>query len=1222
MPSALRRSEMVHPRAGQTVWLTLPPMLTNNFHPEVGLAELTSNLVAAGHRVVQRDLNVELIYDECTRGAVLARVARWLIDPGEKCVAERHSPRFWYTRFERRADQLALGPTARTVELEVLLENERRRTNRSHRPVDEWRRERPARVVFDAASDWTEAQREGASAFVSLCNERPGFWEVFVETLQYVWFAPASFGLPDVLAAADREVPILERFYARVLDELALGGNPDVFGVSLHAHDQLVPALRLLRHVKMRWPDVVCVAGGPWCSAARDLLPVLARLFDQLDAVVVGKGLDPVLAILERLAKHDAIVAIPGVAVRNQGRVVSEPPGPSRPLSKLEMPSFEGLPLAIYPHKRIPVRLHDGCPWGRCRFCYHVLPGIHMVGAEPVSDAYLDRAVEHVRRLREGVGIRWFTLLDHAVPFNTLERFARRVRERKLDVEWDTMARFEPGMTEEQAHVLAGGGGREIFLGVETIDPEGLKALRKGITVPMIEHGLEVLRAAGLTVRVFLLNYPGQSRESLEKTLRWSVARVPMLADAMLGRFTLARGTVSWQSREQIGLELPVESEPCLDVFQLPFVAANELPFDEYKALWSRARKQLISARTAADENAVKGPGPAVTTPSMPECCDVADATAYSDDDRSTHLVADSPRPKRTTPKRSHMRVTLLGTGLAALHAQGESRRYNLATAYLQAYLQAHPSLSSSVDITRIDIPFNLDRPTFEDDVLRRVLATRPDVLGLSCYAWDLQAQMKLAAQVREKCPSVRIVIGGPSASYGSAALLGRYPAVDVAVRGEGEETLARLLASDFQSLRGVPGTAWRDQHGLVHEEPLGPPVEDLSVLRSPMLDGVLEPPRENLLLEFSRGCIYRCKHCAWQTHGSGVRLVPAERVRDEIAWARERGYKHAFIIDSAINNDDSWLDAMSRAYSEGDPDGSVVASYFINYRFVTKAQLGFLKRIPTHEVLVGLESVNAEALRTTGRKPKVKEEFAAAVDLLAEHVGPVTPNVMFGMPGDTLDGFRQTLDYIAALAERPGPKRIRHARVHWTIVPPGSHFAENADQYGIVVHDDGVPYAMGTSTFPREDLLAGLQLITDHPRADLFVWEDAEPIRILGGSVPDMNAPGGGRVGGPAPERIADDDVLRVIAPLTVGRALKRGWTVAPLERAHGFPVVVLQHPDGRTVRMGFRPRDSQPRPLGRSRMFDLTGDRASAGTEEHALLCALVDLVAKNDGDPNVRS
>ena len=564
------------------------------------------------------------------------------------------------------------------------------------------------------------------------------------------------------------------------------------------------------------------------------------------------------------------------------------------------------------------------------------------------------------------------------------------------------------------------------------------------------------------------------------------------------------------------------------------------------------------------------------------------------------------------------MKLTLVGTGIKLPHVDESALRYNLANAHLQAYLEAGELPTAGLRVERIDLPVSLDAPAFDDDALERVVATRPDVLGLSCYSWDIAALLELAARVHRALPSTRIVLGGPSATFQASSLLESHPYVSAVVRGEGEQTLALLLATGANAPAGVRGVTWRDDAGQVHAEPDRPVMSDLGQLASPLLQGTLTPPPQNLMLEFSRGCVYRCTYCAWKTQGAGVRYVSAERVRREIAWAHERRYEHAFIIDSAINNHDERLAVIADAVVDADPHGDMAFSYFVNHAFVTKGQMANLARIRAHEITIGLESVNPAALRAAGRKPLDTTQFASALDLLAE-AGPVTVSLMLGMPGDDLDGFRRTLDFVARQAERPGLNRIRSARVHWMLVAPGSHLHSHAERHGLQLAPSGIPYVLGSSTFPKGDLVRALHVLHEHPRSDLFIWEDAEPLRMMGEPLPQMFAAGGDHIGGRATGRVSERDVLRAIRPLEPGRALRRGWSVGPIEHQQGWPVVVLLGPGQRRISVQLRARNAEPKPYARTSRFDLVwlasvlpgADRL----EEQRLVAALADLVKRND-------
>lgn len=559
-------------------------------------------------------------------------------------------------------------------------------------------------------------------------------------------------------------------------------------------------------------------------------------------------------------------------------------------------------------------------------------------------------------------------------------------------------------------------------------------------------------------------------------------------------------------------------------------------------------------------------------------------------------------------------RLTLVGTGISLPSVGAAARRYSLATAALEAAVRAAPR---EVEVTRLDLQLSLDAPRFGADELEAVLATEPDVLGLSCYCWDLAAQLELAREVRRRRPGVLTVLGGPSASFQPAELLDAVPAVDVVVRGEGERSLVELLDRGGDP-EGLAGLSYRGPDGQVHHEPDRPTVESLDELPSPLLEDALIPPRENLLFEFSRGCRYRCTYCAWKLRGAGERSASAARIEAELRWAVERGYRHGFVIDSAINGDDQRLAAIAGAVERVDPDRSIALSYFVDHRNLTEGQLPHLAALRTHEITVGLESVNPAAMRAAGRRKLDLARFGEALERLGA-IAPVTLSIMLGMPGDTLEGFNATLDAVDALERRC---RLRAVRVHWMLVAPGSSLWRRAERYGLDIAGEGIPYVLGSDSFPRDELIRAMEALRLHRRAELFTWEDAEPPRLLGAEAPALFEAGGERLGhdlGRSAAAITDEEALAAIRPLAPGRSSAGRLSIRPVERRGGHPVVTVESDDGARARVQLRRRGAEPSPLARTRSFDLIwlapeGDRDRSG-DARRLARLVVEAVRRND-------
>lgn len=513
------------------------------------------------------------------------------------------------------------------------------------------------------------------------------------------------------------------------------------------------------------------------------------------------------------------------------------------------------------------------------------------------------------------------------------------------------------------------------------------------------------------------------------------------------------------------------------------------------------------------------------------------------------------------------MRVALAGTAITLPSVGADSGRYNLALGLLEAYVRAR---SDGVEITRTELPISLDEPSLPPGTAAQILASDPEVVGISSACWDLSAFEDVIGEVRRLSPSAHIVLGGPSATFSAREIMARTGAVDVAVLGDGEETFVDLLRVGPKRLADVPGLMYRDAGTLRTTAPR-PPI-DLGTVPSPYLTGTLSPPRGNLMLECSRGCAFRCKYCAWKNYLGPLRYGPADMLRLELAWARERGYWHAFILDSAINFDTTRLRALTEALRDGPGAAKPAFSYFISHAHFDDEQAACLDGLPTHEVYVGLESVSPQALKAVGRRMLDRAAFERVLDALGR-VGRVVVSIILGIPGDTLDGFRQTVEYVTRLADESEGRRIAAVRVFWMMVPPGTFFAERRVELGMRIAERGAPYMLGCGSFPADDLAAAFRFLEQHPRRSLFLYDDASPARHLPGLEGQLPA-GRTRAAANAPEDELTLDALRALLPaLDAGSTLWGGWKVEELGLSEGRPTVRLGS-GGRAITIQIRRR------------------------------------------------
>lgn len=504
------------------------------------------------------------------------------------------------------------------------------------------------------------------------------------------------------------------------------------------------------------------------------------------------------------------------------------------------------------------------------------------------------------------------------------------------------------------------------------------------------------------------------------------------------------------------------------------------------------------------------------------------------------------------------MRLALVGSAVQLPGVGKESARYNLAMGYLEAFVRDR---LHSVEVQRLELPITLDRPEFPEDCVDRILACDPEVIGLSSYCWDVDAFGGILAELRRRSPGSTIVLGGPSATFDAQGLMEAHPEIDVAVRGEGEQALAELLDGGLWRLAQVPGLLYRDGE-LLRETAVRPPVADMADLRSPYLSGILEPPKNNLMIECSRGCLFRCKYCAWKNFLGGVRYTPSAVLEAEMAWALEHGYSHAFILDSAINFETERLAATMGSLRRSVPFGAIRFTYFLSHLFVNPEQIRLLSGVASHEIYIGLESVGEAALKTVGRPRLDKAKFEQVLDEISE-IGSTTVSIILGIPGDTLEGFKETVDYLVELAHKGGRKRIAHVRVFWMIIAPGSSLAVQKAELGIVTAPRGVPYLLRSATFSEADLIGAFEFLANHPARSLFIWDDADPA----GHFPGLRslAPqewAAARDDAPVmgPVHMSQEELLQVLPLARVGARTRLGWSVTQVTAREGWPLIRME--------------------------------------------------------------
>ena len=106
---------------------------------------------------------------------------------------------------------------------------------------------------------------------------------------------------------------------------------------------------------------------------------------------------------------------------------------------------------------------------------------------------------------------------------------------------------------------------------------------------------------------------------------------------------------------------------------------------------------------------------------------------------------------------------------LATIHCK--SRFTPLALLYLKAHL-VEASAYRFDDVTIREFPDD----AWAEDVASEILAGQPDLIGLSCYVWNVKTLMAVSRRIKEVKPEIKIVLGGPEVGPLATEVLRTHP--------------------------------------------------------------------------------------------------------------------------------------------------------------------------------------------------------------------------------------------------------------------------------------------------------------------------------------------------------------------------------------------------------------------------------------------------------------
>ena len=293
--------------------------------------------------------------------------------------------------------------------------------------------------------------------------------------------------------------------------------------------------------------------------------------------------------------------------------------------------------------------------------------------------------------------------------------------------------------------------------------------------------------------------------------------------------------------------------------------------------------------------------------------------------------------------------------------------------------------------------------------IAEQLLALSPKIIGLGVYIWNVVETTQLVRLLKSLRPDIKIVLGGPEVSFEvDSQEICRL--ADHVITGWGDVTFPNLCRALLDGPRPLMKVIAGEQ----------PALETLAMPYGEYTDEDIA--RRLLYVEASRGCPFKCEFCLSSLDKTAW-AFDLDRFMAEMDTLYQRGARNFKFVDRTFNLKVGHSVRILQFFLD-----RMALDLFVHFEVVPDSLPDRLKALIVQfpagslQFEVGIQSFNPEVQQRISRK----QDNAKTADnlrwLVSESQAHVHADLVFGLPGETLQSFADGFDRLYAL----GPHEIQ----------------------------------------------------------------------------------------------------------------------------------------------------------------------------------------------------
>lgn len=367
------------------------------------------------------------------------------------------------------------------------------------------------------------------------------------------------------------------------------------------------------------------------------------------------------------------------------------------------------------------------------------------------------------------------------------------------------------------------------------------------------------------------------------------------------------------------------------------------------------------------------------------------------------------------------------------------------------------------------------------DSILQDIYKRKPDMVGFSCYIWNITYVRQLIKNLAKVLPKVKIWLGGPEVSFDAEKVLSEESAVTGIMKGEGEQTFFELASyyeqqekcgeyEESMGLNQIAGIVFRTSAGQIITTDARPL---LSMDEIPFPYETLDDMEHRIIYyESSRGCPYSCSYCL-SSIDKTVRFRNFSLVKKELNFFLRQRVPQVKFVDRTFNCKKSHCLTIWK-YLLAHDNGVTNFHFEISADILDEEQLEILRQMRPGliQLEIGVQTANPETIHEIRRTMDLErlEKVVGRVKEFAnihQHL-----DLIAGLPYEDFDSFCQSFDRVYQM--KPDQLQLGFLKVL-----KGSHMAKAAADYGLSYHEEP-PYEVLFTRWLEYDKVVELKKVEE----------------------------------------------------------------------------------------------------------------------------------------------